>query len=237
MAERLRLRDIQTPNEPALRAAYALLKRTFPPRELVPLDEMKNSLRERSEGVLADLRWHMVVAQRGKSVIGAASGTYFGSINSGIIGYLAVNSRTRTRGLGVRLRNRLRVCFELDALRLRKRRLAALVGEVEADNPWLAHLVRRGALVLDFPYVQPSVRPNEPAVALALYYEPLDGKRSSVPASLVRQLVFAIWRRGYRIARPLDDRRFRTMLRSLKDRTLVRARKVRPAQLAASPRE
>jgi hypothetical protein len=91
--------------------------------------------------------------------------------------------------------------------------------------------------VLDFPYVQPSVRPNEPAVALALYYEPLDGKRSSVPAPLVRQLVFAIWRRGYRIARPLDDRRFRTMLRSLKDRARVRARKVRPARLPASPRE
>jgi hypothetical protein len=67
-----RIREITAHNDPLLRRSYVLLRRIFPRSELVPLDEMRNSLQERAAGVLADLRWHMVVAERRGRVLGTA---------------------------------------------------------------------------------------------------------------------------------------------------------------------
>jgi GNAT superfamily N-acetyltransferase len=238
MPELVRLREITRHNEQLLRPAYALLRRIFPRNELVPLDEMRNALRETQAGVLADLRWHMLVAEHHGKVIGAASGNYFGSLNVGIVGYLAVDPAVRAQGLGPRLRRRLRAAFETDARRIRKAQLAALVGEVEEDNPWLETLVRRhGALILDVPYVQPALRADEATVPLALYYEPLDRPRRRIPAALARKLVFALWRRGYRVARPLSDARFRAMLRSLEGRQHVGSRPLGRSRARPSVRE
>jgi len=222
MPERLRMREIAGEDDPALRGAYTLLRRTFPPKELVPLGEMQNSLREREARVLTDLRWHMIVALRGEEVVGVGSGTYLGSLNVGIIGYLTVDPEERAGGLGARVRARLRKAFEQDALTIRSESLTALVGEVEADNPWLDYLVRRrGALALDFPYLQPEVRSDREPVPLVLYYQPLRRPIKRLPAATVRQLVFALWRRGYRIAAPMRDPRFRRMLRALEGRRTV----------------
>jgi hypothetical protein len=218
----LRIREIASERDPALRGAYRLLRRTFPPKELVPLSEMQNSLREREAGVLTDLRWHMLVAMRGDEVVGVGSGTYLGSLNVGTIGYLTVAPGERTGGLGARVRARLRKAFEQDALTIRGESLTALVGEVEADNPWLDYLVRRrGALALDLPYLQPEVRADREPVPLVLYYQPLRRSVKRLPVTTVRQLIFALWRRGYRIAAPMRDARFRRMLRALDGRRSV----------------
>jgi hypothetical protein len=46
----------------------------------------------------------------------------------------------------------------------------------------------------------------------------------------VRRILYAIWRRGYRIAAPMEDHRFRRMLRSLDGRRWVGARALPPAR-------
>ncbi len=85
--------------------------------------------------------------------------------------------------------------------------------------------------------MQPALRPNARAVPLALYFEPLDGRTRHVPASLVKQLVFALWRRGYRIAKPLNDARFRAMLTTLDKRSRIGGRTPRAARPRPSVRE
>lgn len=239
MAGRIRIREVTGPDDPAFAGAYAVLRRTFPPAELVPRAEMRYTLQERAAGVWTDLRWHLIAAVRGDEVVGAASGTYIGSLNVALVGYLAVEPAVRSRGLGPRLRRRLLEAFDRDARALVGRRLGAVIGEVEADNPWLRYLVRhRGALALDVPYLQPAVRSDEGMVALILYWEPV-GRRpvTRLPATEVRKLLYAIWRRGYRVARPLADRRFRAMLASLDGRRSIGARRLPPARPTLRPHE
>ena len=239
MADRVRIREVTGPDDPAFARAYAILKRTFPPAELVPRSDMLHTLRERAEGVWADLRWHMLVAVRGRAVLGVASGTFIGSLNIGLVGYLAVEPQGRSRGLGPRLRGRLVEAFDKDARAIAHRKLGAVVGEVEADNPWLSYLVRyRRALALDIPYMQPAVRRIGGMVPLVLYWQPVSERpRSRLPVTMVRRLVYAVWRRGYRIARPLEDRRFRAILESLRGRRTVGRRSLPPPRRPLRPHE
>jgi len=216
------IREIRSAGDPAFADAYALLRRTFPRDELLPRRDWQDVLRERDAGVWTDLNWHLLVAVRRGAVIGAASGTYLGNLNVGIIGYVAVDAAVRSLGLGPRLRRRLRRSMHADARRIIRRPLAALVGEVRADNPWLRHLVRHyGAIALDIPYVQPSLRPRGDDVALVLYYQPLTGARRSLPATKVRRLLYGIWRRYYRVGKPLSRPGFRRMLRALAGRRQI----------------
>lgn len=227
MGEPIRLREVLTAGDPALRAAYAIMQKAFPPAELVPIANLVRTLREGAAGVWADLHWHMIIGERGSKVVGVATGTYYGSLNVGMIGYLAVRARSRSSGLGPHLRRRLLRAFDQDARRLHRQGTDALVGEVEPDNPWLHRLVRHHhAIALDFPYFQPPVRPKEPEVPLVLYFEPLRRQRKRVPTPDVRKILFAIWRRGYRIASPLEEPRFRRMLRTLEGRRWIRSREL-----------
>jgi len=239
MPERIRIREVTGPGDPAFGGAYALLRRTFPPAELVTRADMLHTLRERAEGVWTDLRWHMLVGLRGGRVVGVASGTFIGGLNVGLVGYLAVEPQGRSRGWGPRLRRRLLEAFEKDARAIVRQRLGAVIGEVEADNPWLAHLVsRRKALALDIPYMQPAVRHTGGMVSLVLYWQPV-GERpvSRLPVAQIRRLIYAVWRRGYRVARPVADRRFRTMLASLRGRRTVGCRALPPARPFKRPHE
>jgi hypothetical protein len=210
------VREVRTPNDRALDRAHRLLKRIFPRAELLPLRDWRETLREREAGLWTDLNWHLLVAHQGRQLVGAASGSYIGSINVGLIGYVAVVAGLRGHGVGERLRRGLRAAITRDARRIHGRPLGALIGEVHAENPWLAHLVReRGVLVLDFPYCQPSLHRATRHVQLVLYYEPLHRRRRSLPADEVRRLIYTLWRRSYRIDRPLAHDPFRRMLRSL----------------------
>ena len=224
MVERLRLREIVHSADPAFRRAYAILRDTFPPSELVKAADFLRVLRERAAGVWTDFLWHMVVGERGRTLLGCATGSYLGSLNIGLVGYLAVRKGLRSGGLGPRLRERIREAFDVDARKLHGHGVDALVGEVEADNPWLGRLVRYyGAIPLDIPYYQPPVRPTEPEVPLVLYYQPLRRNRTKLHVTEVRRLLYAIWRRAYRIAAPLEHRRFRKMLAALDGRRWIGA--------------
>lgn len=219
---RIRIREVRQPDDTGLVRAHRLLARVFPRAELLPVREWRYVLRERQAQVWSDLTWHLVLAEQDGRAVGAASGNYLGSLNVGIVGYVAVAPGRRSRGLGPRLRQRVADLFVADARQIRGRGLDALVGEVHAHNPWLHHLVRRqGAIALDFPYCQPALGRSHEAVPLVLYYQAMRGTRRSLPAAFVRRLLYALWRRAYRVPRPLADPAFRTMLRALARRRAV----------------
>jgi len=229
--DRLRLHEIVRSADPAFRRAYELLRRTFPSSELAPSTEFLRTLRERAAGVWTDFLWHMVVGERGQTLLGCATGSYVGSLNIGVVGYLAVRNGMRSAGLGPRLRERLRHAFDVDARHLHGHGVDAILGEVEADNPWLGRLVRYyGAIPLDLPYYQPPVRPTEPEVPLVLYYQPLRRERRRLPVAEVRRLLYAIWRRAYRITAPVEHPRFRKMLKALEGRRWIGAMELPPSR-------
>lgn len=218
----VRIWEIRGAADPGLGRAHRMLMRLFPRAELLPVREWRYVLAERDAGVWSDLTWHLLIAELNGRTVGAASGNYLGSLNVGIIGYVAVAPAVRSRGLGPRLRRRLAALFGTDAQAIRGRPLEALVGEVHAVNPWLHHLVRReGAVALDFAYCQPALGHGARAVPLVLYYQRLDRRPRAVPASVVRRLVYALWRRAYRVPRPLRSAIFRRMLRDLAGRRVI----------------
>jgi hypothetical protein len=214
-------------SDPAFRPAHHLLTRIFPLAETTPRAAWKHAMRERAAAVWTDFNWHLFVAESRGRVIGAATGFYLGDCDIGMIGYVAAAAAARSAGIGTRLRWALRLAFERDAAR-RGRRLRAIMGEVHADNPWLRRLVAVGAIALDFPYFQPSLRSRGAQVALVLYYQPLGAARASLPTADVRRMVYAIWRRVYRIRRPLAYASFRAMLRALAGRSRIGQRALAP---------
>jgi hypothetical protein len=205
------IREIRAASDPAFAAAHALLQRSFPRSELLPLREWRNAMRERQLGLWTDIRWHLLVAERDGDVIAAASGSYLGNVNVGVIGYVAVGGGEQARGLGPLMRRALLRRFERDANEIAGEPLTAVVGEVRADNPWLKSLVKRSD-------------EHEP-VPLVLYYQPY-GPERTVDADLVRRLLYTMWRRMYRIALPLRRREFRRMLRSLAGRRRIGQRRL-----------
>ncbi len=226
------LREVLHSADPAVAKGHRLVWRTFHKSESVGRGEWLNSLREREAGLWTDLRWHLVVAELAGAVIGVAAGTYLGNINTGVIGYLAVSRAARGTGVGPRLRAQLRSLFRRDARQLCGEPLRAIVGEIRRDNPWLRTLIRRdGVLALDFGYLQPRLRPGERSVPLVLYYEAFDRVRHRLPASLIRKLLYTLWRRTYRVAQPLSDVAFRQMLAELEGRLSIGT--IRPEDLPA----
>ena len=224
---RITIRAVKNAGDPAFRRAHRLLSRAFPTLEMLPISDWEDAMEERAERLWTDIDWHVLVAERGTSLVGAASGSYVGTVNVGIIGYIAVDPGARSRGIGLRLRRHLLRAFERDARRIARRQLRAVVGEVRSDNPWLRHLVtHEGAIALDFPYYQPALGVKRTPVPLVLYYQPLDGPKSSVSVSELRRLLYTMWRRPYRIARPLTRPMFRRMLKSLEGRRRVGQREL-----------
>lgn len=216
------IREVLGANDPALSKAHRIISRGFAKAEVVSPDEWRDSLLERQAHLWTDLRWHLVVAEAGDRVVGVATGWYLGNLNAGVIGYLAVARSARGLGLGPRLRERLVSLFRRDAREVLRRPLQGVIGEIARDNPWLATLSRRKSVVaLDFPYLQPSLWHSESPVSLVMYYESLDRVLRGLPAQVIRQALYTIWRRIYRIRRPLADAAFRQMLDALATRTFI----------------
>jgi GNAT superfamily N-acetyltransferase len=229
------VREVVDPADPAVAKGHRLLRRIFPKVELVSCVEWSHSLRERQQRLWTDLRWHLVIAEAAGRVVGVATGTYLGNVNTGIIGYVAVARSARQLGIGPRLRAKLRSRFERDAQQIRCRPLQAVVGEGRSDNPWLRALLRTArVLALDLPYFQPQPRRRERPVPLVFYYESIGRARRRLSAATIRRLLYTIWRRLYRIGRPLSDPAFQRILRGLSKRRSVGAikRKELPAPRA-----
>jgi hypothetical protein len=219
---RVVIREVKDGDDPAFRAAHKLLRGAFERSEMLPQRDWLVAMREREQGLWTDINWHLIVAERGRLVIGAASGSYLGNVNIGVIGYVAMRAGERSSGVGPRLRNRLERGFAQDARRLAGEPLEGIVGEVRANNPWLRHLVqRKGAIALDFPYYQPSLGAAKNPVPLVLYYQPVARPRKSLGAAELRRLLYTMWRRMYRVSRPLARAEFRLMIKGLTGRRRI----------------
>lgn len=220
--------------------ALMLIRSTFEPNERQPTAQIAMEIAEKRLGLLTTTDFHLFAAvdedfdeagtvtrsagEIGVNVVGVAAGVYLGGVNSGFVTYLAVREGYRERHLGRRMRTALVEAFQADAMQVEWAELAAVVGEVRLSSPWLARLYRdRGVLPLDLTYYHPGEEPGTEAERWVLYRQPFGDPRADLPANEVRQLLYAIWRRAYRVRWPLDRSGFQMMLRDLEGREIVGA--------------
>lgn len=214
--------ELEDEREPLARAGLELLRDSFPPSERQPPEQIAMEIAEKRLGLLTSYDFHMIVATRGgEEVLGLSAGVYLGGVNAGFVTYLAVREGVRGHRIGERLRVRLIELFRADARALEREELAWVVGEVRAANPWLRRLVRRRAAIpFDLDYFHPGVSPEDDERWL-LYRQPVADTRPEIPAAEVRRLLYAIWRRAYRVRWPLERDGFLAMLAELDSREAV----------------
>ena len=221
-AEDVRIVEIDDERGPFAEKALSLIHSTFPASERQPIDQIEMEIAEKRLGLLTSYDFHLVALARGEDVTAIASGVYLGGVNCGFVTYLAVSPEHQSQGLGRRARTRLIEIFRQDAQLIEWPDLAAVVGEVRLDSPWLGRLVRERAVVpLDFEYFHPGQDPATAHARWVLYRQPVGDTRSRFPASEVRQVIYSIWRRAYRVRWPLERPGFLAMLAELEGRDEV----------------
>jgi GNAT superfamily N-acetyltransferase len=215
--------EILDERDPRAEEALRLIAGAFQRPERQPLSELRSEIAEKRLGLLAAMDFHLLVAAgEDGGVQGTVAGMYLEGVNAGYITYLAVAPRFQGRRLAPRLREALVERFRLDARNAGFDELAWVLGEVKGDSPWLARLLReRGAVAFDLPYRHPGVTRDGEPDGHVLYRQPVGDRREELPAQLVRRILYAIYRRGYRIPYPLDSHGFRAMLDDLEDRYTV----------------
>jgi GNAT superfamily N-acetyltransferase len=217
--------DVRDERDPIAHGALKLIERSFPPRERQPLAQIAMEVAEKRLGLLTSPDFHLLAATSSDgAVMGIASGVYLGGLQSGFISYLAVDPDYRDLQLGKQLRARLVDAFRQDADDRDHGELKAVVGEVRLDSPWLQRLVRdRAVLPLDFDYYHAGEDPSLVDSGWILYREPIGDERMELPVGELRQLLYAIWRRAYRMRWPLDSPAFKVMLEELEGRDMIGA--------------
>ncbi|CAN5733330.1 hypothetical protein BH23GEM6_BH23GEM6_16330 [soil metagenome] len=216
----VRVEDERTP---LAREALDLIGKSFPPHDRQPLDQIAMEIAERRMGLLTSYDFHLFAAvDPGEHVLGVAAGVYLGGVNAGFVTYLAVRPEARERQLGRRLRVRLVDAFRADARQLEWEELAWVVGEVRRESPWLSRLVReRAAIPFDLRYYHPGVDAERSSEHWVIYRQPVADDREELPVGEVVQLLYAIWRRAYRVRWPLQQDGFKAMLKQLEGREMV----------------
>lgn len=224
--------------EPGFAGMMRLFERVFPADEKIDRSYFEDILAEKRMGLLDPFNTHVLVARRGSRVLGFATGTYLAVVNMGFVGYLAVDPSVKGLRLGGRLRQRLIKDMRNDARAAGHPDLRGILGEIEPDNPWLRHLVLgRNVLALDVDYRQPPLRKDSSEVPLVLYVEPIGEPIRRLDADSVRAILYAIYRRLYRIRFPLRQPSFRAMLRNMGRRRVIGAMKLPPRKSEKAPRQ
>jgi GNAT superfamily N-acetyltransferase len=215
-AGRVRIGEVLDERDSLAEAALELIAESFPVHERQPLTELRSEIEEKRRQLLLPYDFHLfVAADRPDRVLATVSGVYLAGINSGFITYLAVRQEARRRGLGQRVRRALVEAFREDARRSGHADLNWVLGEVRTDGHWLKSLVRnRGAIIFDLTYYHPGML-LESAPSYALYREPVGDNRRDLPVDEVRRIIYAVWRRGYRVRYPLHRDTFQAMIEEL----------------------
>lgn len=181
--------------------------------DVQPVNDLLSEVEERRRGMPSGGDYHLLaLVDEGGRAAAAAAGIYLEGVNAGFVTYLAVRQDLRGQLLGRRLRAHLvdSICGE--ARRKTGRDPAWVVGEVRSGSPWLRTLVHAGrAIPFGFPYFHPWM-PRRSEGRYVLYREPLADARAELPGDEVVRLVYAIWRRAYRIRFPLQSDTFCYML-------------------------
>ena len=205
--------------------ALELIAASFKREDRHSLADLRSEIAEKRLELLTLYDFHLLVRlDEAARVAAAAIGVYLAAGNAGFISYLAVRPDARGYGVGREVRGALIEAFRDDARRAGRDELAWVVGEVRADSPWIARLVReRGAIPLDLTYYHPGMQPGASPEPYLLYCEPIGDRRRELPAAEVRRLIYAVWRRAYRVRYPLQREGFVAMMAELEGRQRVGA--------------
>ena len=214
--------EVDDETSPLADEAVALIERTFDPRDRQSGDELRAEIAEKRLDLIAPFGFHLLVARESNAVVGVALGVYLAGVNAGFVHYLAVSPTHRGRGIGRVLRPGLVTRFIADAKNAGQADLNWVVGEVRLDNPWMRGLVSsRGAIPFDFTYYHPGMRPGGPSSPYVLYRQPIADHTTDLPIATVRRLLYAVYRRAYRVRYPLQHPGFAAMLDQLEGRSTV----------------
>lgn len=97
-----------------------------------------------------------------------------------------------------------------------------MLGEIRIDSPWLMTLVRTGAVVpFDLEYFHPGLQPGNAEKRYVLYREIIGDVRQEIPANETARIIYAIYRRAYRVRYPLERENFKTMLEQIESRERI----------------
>src|SRR5688500_10870185 len=206
-AEGLRVVTIDDERTPLAREALELIAEAI--WDVQPVDDLLSEIEESRRGMPGGGGYHLLamVDAEGKPAA-AAAGIYLKGVNAGFITYLAVRKDVRGQLLGRGLRAHLVDAIRAEALATAGKEPAWTVGEVRRGSPWLQTLVSAGeAIPFAFPYFHPWM-PRTSEGKYVLYREPVGDTRAVLPADEVVRLVYAIWRRAYRIRFPLQNDTF-----------------------------
>lgn len=214
--------DVNDETQPVAARSLALLDEVFEVHERHSFEDLKAEIAEKRLNLLKPFDFHMIAAvDREGNVCGTGAGTYLAGVNAGFVLYLAVSENSRGSGLGQTLRRELVARFRRNAKAAGFGDVSCVYGEVLVDNPWLVRLVRDGkVLPLDFRYFHPAAGVDS-VDRYVLYREPFADRREEIPAIEVRQALYAIFRRGYRVRYPYERENFRAMLDELSGREMV----------------
>jgi GNAT superfamily N-acetyltransferase len=218
-----RLIPILDEREPLAGRAFSLIHGMFAPADRQPISELASELAERRLGLFSNHNFHLIAAvpEGSDDPAGAIIGVYLGGVNAGMVMYLAVQKEHRGSGVGRMLRPRLIEAFQEDARRAGKSDIAFVLGEVRAASPWLRRLVRtRGAIPFDLDYYHPGMTPG-PGGRYVLYRQPFQDRRLELSVHHTRRIIYAIYRRAYRVRYPLQREGFVAMLRQLECRDRI----------------
>jgi GNAT superfamily N-acetyltransferase len=206
--------EVTDERTPMADAALGLIGELFDPRDRQPLSELRMEIAEKRLSLLAAYDCHCFAAADDQgSVAGMAMGVYLAGVNAGFVSYLAARPEYRGQQLGHLLRGRLVEALRRNARLAGQNDLAWVLGEVRRGSPWLARLVReRGALPFDVEYFHPGIGPGAAGGRWVLYRQPVTDHRELLPAEEVRRVLFALYRRVYRIRYPLEHPGFAAML-------------------------
>lgn len=202
--------------------ALQLLIDTFPPYDRHSLADLRTEVAEKRYDLLFPYDFHLLaLVDPDDHVVATCTGTYLAGVNAGFVGYLAVHPDHRGQAHGRKLRSTLVELFMSDAIEAGNHGLAWVIGEVRVANPWLHKLVREGiAIPFDFDYYHPGMTVGQ-GETYVLYRQLVGDLRRELAAAETRTILYAIYRRAYRVRYPLQNSNFMAMLDQIGERKVV----------------
>ena len=219
----LHIEEIRDERDPRARDALRLVLEMFAPADRQSISALLSEIAESRLNLLEGDGFHLItaLADDGRPM-GTIVGVYLRGVNAGFILYLAVRPEYRGKELARTLRRELGKAFRSDARRNGHTELAWIIGEVQSESAWLRRLVReREVIPFDLTYYHPGMSPGGGDKEYILYRDPVGDERPELPAQLVRQIIYDIYRRGYRVAYPLVHPGFAAMIEELDGRETV----------------
>ncbi len=200
--------------------ALGLIHEYFPRSDRHAISELRSEIAEKRHQLLEPFDFHQLVALDDEDRVAATcAGVYLAGANAGFVTYLVVDRNFRNKQLGRRLRESLVESFRANAIAAGNETLNWVLGEVRIDSPWLMTLVRTGGVVpFDLEYFHPGLQPGTSDKRYVLYREIIGDDRKSIPADETKRIIYAIYRRAYRVRYPLERENFKSMIDQIEGR-------------------